>query len=52
MKSGLFALSAGAAALFAGTAIAQAPLDPTKPADALTITRKIACSTVDGEPAV
>lgn len=35
-----------------GAADAATPLDPKKPADALTISRKIACSTVDGEPAV
>lgn len=35
-----------------GVAIAAGPLDPAKTADALTISRKIACSTVDGEPAL
>lgn len=35
--------------LFAGGAVAQ-ELDPSKTEDALTISRKIACSTVDGEP--
>ena len=48
MKRPLIALiAAGAAAV--GAASAQ-PLDPMNTEDALTITRKIACSTVDGEP--
>ncbi len=29
---------------------AAAELDPNDPADAITIARKVACSTVDGEP--
>lgn len=45
------AVSAMAAGLAIGAACAQ-PLDPKIPADALTISRKIGCSTVDGEPAV
>lgn len=40
-----------AASLNAAPAAAQA-LDPNNPADAITINRKMQCSTVDGEPAV
>ena len=52
MQKPLVSIAALAAALsaFAGPAAAQ-KLDPAKTADALTISRKIACSTVDGEPA-
>ena len=39
---------AGAAAMTA--TVAAQPLDPMNTQDALTISRKIACSTVDGEP--
>lgn len=45
----------GAAAMTAiagASATHAAQLDPMKTEDALTISRKIACSTVDGEPAV
>ncbi len=35
----------------AGSAVQAQQLDPNDPRDALTIARKIACSTVDGEPA-
>lgn len=48
MKRPLIALVAAGAAVV-GAASAQ-PLDPMNTEDALTITRKIACSTVDGEP--
>ena len=47
MKKLIIALTAVAAAA-AGGAVAQ-PLDPMNTEDALTITRKIACSAVDGE---
>ena len=39
---GLFALASAASA--------KSPLDPSKPEDALTISRKIACTMTDGEP--
>ncbi|MBI1392783.1 MAG: DUF1838 domain-containing protein [Alphaproteobacteria bacterium] len=56
MKVKVMALMALATAVSAGGAIgvasgaAAADLDPTKPADSLTMMRKIFCSTVDGEP--
>ena len=45
IATSLLALSA----VFAAASAQAAQLDPKKPADALTISRKIACSTVDGE---
>jgi len=48
MKRLILALAAAAAAA-AGPAAAQ-KLDPSKTEDALIITRKIACSTIDGAP--
>ena len=50
MKLFFLAAVALSAASFSGLAHAQ-QLDPNKTADALAITRKIACTTVDGEPA-
>ena len=50
MRSTLLAASALAAATVSPAA-AQ-PLDPNDPSDALTISRRIMCSTVDAEPAV
>lgn len=47
----LTAMSGLIGALAFGPA-AAAPLDPAKTADALTMSRKIACSTIDGEPAL
>ena len=44
-------LSLAAALLaLASSGAAHAELDPTDPSDAITIARKIGCSTVDGEP--
>jgi hypothetical protein len=45
------AVMLAAAALIAAAPAGAAPLDPKKPADALLMSRKIACSTVEGEPA-
>jgi hypothetical protein len=47
-----FAATAGLVLGFVGGSVGAAPLDPAKTADALVISRKIACSTVDGEPAL
>lgn len=47
-RCGIWALLLGAAIAPAGNA---RQLDPNDPQDALTISRKIACSTVDGAPA-
>ncbi|MBY0423547.1 MAG: DUF1838 domain-containing protein [Parvularculaceae bacterium] len=44
-------LAGAAIAALTVTALAAAELDPKKPADALALSRKIACSMVDGEQA-
>lgn len=52
MKKTKMGLVVGVAMTFAAGLAANAqPLDPMNTDDALTMTRKIACSTVDGEPA-
>lgn len=51
MKSALFAATAVITLASAGLPAAAAKLNPNTPADALAISRKIACSMKDGEPA-